>query len=137
MLEMLNRLSIFIIINECSELRRKFNAACEAYKKRNDEDNSCGRSRRVVEALGLDRIGPGNRQSRDHRAAYEKYVRLVRNEGWKREDTLKNVQGEFGYNSIDSARNSLYKELKKVKEWWKKQKDLEKYWKGLIPSKKL
>ncbi|WP_339137137.1 MAG: hypothetical protein WGN25_04045 [Candidatus Electrothrix sp. GW3-4] len=132
------------LIKEYKKLESLVAAAREAYKER-DKDDSHKRNARVVQALGLSSGKKGNRLSRDHRGAYEKYVRLVRNEGKSREESLEFVQQEFDYNSVDSARKSLYAELRKVKNWWSSRDDLdserscfsENYWKGLIPSKKL
>lgn len=148
---------------ENEELRKQLAAAREAYKKINDDDDSHERNARVVQALGLS-SGQGKAKSTDHRAAYMRYVRLVRNEGKSREEALKRVQQEFPYNSINSARIYLYAELRKVKDWWRNRNDLnyalyelheeleklnelyqpgkkrgailENYWKSLIPSKK-
>ncbi len=148
---------------ENEELRKQLAAAREAYKKVNDADDSHSRNARVVQALGLS-SGQGKAQSINHRQVYIRYVRLVRNEGKSREEALERVQQEFPYSSIDSARKSLYSELRKVKEWWRNRNDLdyalyelheeleklnelyqpgkkraailENYWKSLIPSKK-
>ena len=149
---------------ENEELRKQLAAAREAYKEIDDADDSHKRNKRVAQALGLSSGKKGNRQTTDHRQAYMRYVRLVRNEGKSREEALKIVQQEFPYNSIDAARKSLYAELRKVKDWWHKRDDLESvlydlyeelgelneiyqpgkkraailenYWKGLIPPKK-
>lgn len=135
-------ISKWTLTRECNELRAKFIAAREAYKKINDKDESHQRNTRVVQALGFS-SGQGKTKSLEHRQAYIRYVRLVRNEGKSGEEALEIVQQEFTYNSIDSARNYLYEELRKVKEWWSKptawcQKpiNIKKYWKSLIPSKK-
>ena len=120
---------------EAAGLRELLAKAREAY---NSPDNSHNRNVRVVQVLGL---STGKRPSADHYAAYERYVKLVRNEGRKREDALKTVQREFDYNSVDAARKKLFEMLREVKEWWKtsgkiKPDNLEKYWKGLVPSKR-
>jgi hypothetical protein len=103
---------------ENEELRELITTARKAYKKIDDNDDSHSRNTRVVQALGLSSGKKGNRQSIDHRGAYKKYVWLLRNRGKSREEALEYVQQEFGYQSVDSARNSLYKELRKVKDWW-------------------
>jgi hypothetical protein len=152
-------------MKENEELRKQLAAAREAYKKINNDDDSHERNARVVQALGLSSGKKGNRQTTDHRQAYMRYVRLVRNEGESREEALKRVHQEFPYNSVNSARKHLRNELKKVKDWWRNRNDLhyalyelheeleklnelyqpgkkraailENYWKGLIPSENL
>uniref|UniRef100_UPI004057B1A2 hypothetical protein n=1 Tax=Candidatus Electronema sp. TaxID=2698783 RepID=UPI004057B1A2 len=134
-------ISKWTLTRECNDFRGKFIAAREAYKKINDKDKSHQRNTRVVQALGLS-SGQGKTKSLEHRQAYIRYVRLVRNEGKSRKEALDVVRKEFDYNSPDAAIKSLYVELKKVKEWWRKptawcQKPItiEKYWASLILSK--
>jgi len=128
---------------ERDRLQKLLTDVTKAYKKKKKGERINHRNTRVTEVLGLSK-GRGNTPSLDHHAAYYKYVYLVRHQGKKRIDALEILMEEFRYKSLSHVRKELNTVLNIVKKDWKEinkdqfydvdDKDIEKYWKGLIPQ---
>ncbi len=139
----LNKMRLAMVREERDRLQGILDKAAEAYKPIKPKETSGTRKTRVVKALKLSK-GSGNTPKIDHQEAYINYVKIVRHHGKERKEAMEILMDVYNYKSDDHVRKELNPILQEVKKSWKKEgkhqfydltnKELKKYWKGLIPQ---
>lgn len=122
------------------ELQETIDKAKSAYKNKEGRRTE-QRNKEVVQILGF---STGKAQKRiDHKAAYLKYVYLIRHKGMHREDATLQIQSDFGYQSRDSTLKALHECVNNVLKQHKEDSpsvfedcNIQQYFKDLVLTRR-
>lgn len=123
--------------DELSELKAKFtDAQCIFNKYRNERSDK--RNALVVQTIGLSIGIVAKRVNKKN--LYFDYVKLVRKEGFSRNEAAEKIRKAYGLNSHNAVCKFLYAYRKSLLERWKQQHpslyvEIKRRLKGIIPSK--
>jgi len=124
--------------DELSELKAKFTDAQCIFNKYSNE-RSDKRNALVVQTIGLSIGIVAKRVNKKN--LYFDYVKLVRKEGFSRNEAAEKIRKAYGLNSHNAVCKFLYAYRKSLLERWKQQHpslyvEIKRRLKGIIPSKK-